>query len=114
MRFSGSGADQVHVVTGAEINAGAENGLYWSPTVPGDALSVEIEVPTDAGAAKIDIELLRVAHYSGCRSLRTGRRTPPAGLSLPAIQPGTGRAARRRCSSIQPRTERRASARERW
>jgi lysyl endopeptidase len=93
LRFSGSEADQEHVVTGAEVNAGAAGGLYWSPTVQGDAISVQIEVPADAGAAQIHVELLRVAHYFRLPFLEEPEAADPCRVE-PACHPAWDRASR--------------------
>jgi lysyl endopeptidase len=93
LRFSAAAGRQAHDVTGAEVNTGAVGGLYWSPTDSGEAISVHIELPGDAGAAQAHVELLRVAHYFRLPFLENSEAADPCRVE-PACHPAWDRASR--------------------
>jgi len=74
LRFFAPGAERVHALAGASVNAsvaanrgagvdGAAAETYWSPRVDGDTLALVIELPPGVDPRQVRIALPRLSHF---------------------------------------------------
>ena len=74
LRFFAPGAEQVQELSGAEVNASVRRNLasgatgeaaeaYWSPLIPGEALTLEIALPAGTDHRRVRVTLHRLSHF---------------------------------------------------